>query len=64
MLYVIGLELCELCFLTESMYVYELIVEINERLSLKNSFNVLCYRLNCMNCFFSRIGVCISGNWT
>ena len=30
----------------------QLIVEINEQLSQRNSLNALCYRLNCMHCFF------------
>ena len=48
----LSVELCELCFFPESMYVYQLIVEINEQLSQRNSLNALCYRLNCMHWFF------------
>ena len=43
---------------------YQQCVDINEQLSLKNALNALCYQSNCMNCFFPRICVCMSGNWT
>ena len=36
-------------FLTESRYVYQLIVEINEQLSQRNSLNALRHRPNCVN---------------
>ena len=35
----LSVELCELLFFPELRYVYQLIVEINERLSLRNSLN-------------------------
>ena len=54
-------ELDELCF---SHNVYDSCIEINEQLSQRNSLNAFCYRLNGVNWFPPRIGVCMSGNWT
>ena len=52
---VIGLELYELLFFPESRYVFQLLVNINNRLSQRNSLHALCYRLNCVNSIVSKI---------
>ena len=52
---VIGLELCELLFFPESRNVLQLLVNINDRLSQRNSLNALCYRPNCVNSIVSKI---------